>query len=153
MQASNEHAEWDIPDSAVPLSQGDLLLRRDPATRDIHLISVIITADCDITHGKYGTQLASLRIIPLREYVRHYWAGRKLRRFIETETGKVHELINVWHLKKSPEGNRISSETVVSWIRECNSDTICRELEVPGGEQKKVSDSLDRFRAILEALD
>ena len=94
MQKTNEDLEWNIPDATVPLSQGDLLLSRDPATRDIYSISVVITADCDITHRKYGTQLASLRIISLQEYLRHYWAQRKLRRLIEAEANKVHELIN-----------------------------------------------------------
>jgi hypothetical protein len=94
-----------------------------------------------------------LRIISLQEYLRHYWAQRKLRRLIEAEANKVHELINSWHFKKRAEANPISLETVFSWIRDCSSDVICRDLAIPAEQAKKMSECLNRFRAILEALD
>src|SRR5712672_1863918 len=72
--------EWINQGADEPVRQGDLLLSRDPNTGHIADLCIVITADCDIAHQKFGKQLACLRVAPLRDYFRTDWAGRKLRR-------------------------------------------------------------------------
>src|SRR6266567_2361869 len=93
----NESVEWEIPDPITPVSQGDLLLSRNPSSGAIGMVCVVITADCDITHGKFGRQLACLRIITLHDYLSIHWAERKLRRGVDVEIEKFRERINKWH--------------------------------------------------------
>jgi hypothetical protein len=145
--------EWHIPDATVPVEQGDILISRSAKTGSIEAIFLVITADCDITHVKFGTHLACLRIVTLQDYLRRVWADRKLRRVVETEVAKVCSLINKWNGRRISKAIPLSSEVVMNWVRNSQPKEICRDLGIPEAEAPKVETTLGIFRSALQALD
>ncbi len=81
--------EWFLPEPDVPVRQGDVLVSRDPQTGSLDEVCLVITADCDISKGKFGRQLACLRVLTVKDYVAHIWAKRKLDKLIKEEAKKL----------------------------------------------------------------
>lgn len=141
--------EWYIPDTAIPVRQGDLLICRDLHKAEVVDICLVITADCDISKGKYGKQLACLRIITLDTYFNSIWAERKLQKVVEIETNKIREQLNKWKKKLTGEEGCFSLQAVTSWVRRVEPDSICIDLNIPEPEIKKVKTSITSFKAAL----
>jgi len=145
--------ECTIPGVAEPLEQGDILVSRDPQTGKIIEILLVITADCDISHGKFGSHLACLRIIPLQDYIRTILLDKKLRRLLETESDKVCSVLNKWNTARIPDAVPFSKDAVLDWIRNSEPEAISSDLQVPASDSPKLSQSLRTFRAALQASD
>lgn len=145
--------EWISHEPDDPVWQGDLLLTRDPKTGFIRGIYAIITADCDIANRKFGRQLAGLRVMSLREYLRTEWAERKLRRTYDKETEKIREQIDKWNAQRVEGAGSLSAEVIVSWVKRCEPEQLCRDLHIPDTTVGKVRLTIARFRAALQSLD
>src|SRR5437016_515291 len=123
--------EWHIPHASLPIEQGDILLSRNVTTGGLNDIAVVVTADCDIAHHKFGTNLACLRIISLHDYVRNIWAYRKLTRVIEIEGTKMAQLINKWNSRRMTDALPLEASVVIGWIRDSEPAQICADLAIP----------------------
>jgi len=145
--------EWRIPNAETPLSQGDILICRDPKKGIVEAISLIITADCDISKNKFGTHLACLRIVSFHEYLRTVWANRKLARAVEKETENIRVQLNKWNSRRIGDAMPLSSDTVMNWVRRSESDTICRDLGMSDTDAAKLKLKINLFRSALESLD
>jgi hypothetical protein len=145
--------EWHVPKPETPLRQGDILMRRDPKRGTIKSLCLIITADCDISQRKFGTQLGCLRIISFQEYLRTPWAEKKLVRALEKETAAMQVQLNKWNSQRLTDAKPLSTEAVVNWIRRSKSESICQALKVPAMEIAKISAKIDAFRTALNDLD
>lgn len=88
--------EWFLPEPDVPVRQGDILVSRDPQTGTLDEVCLVITADCDISKGKFGRQLACLRVLTVKDYVTHIWAKRKLDKLIREEAKKLRAQLAKW---------------------------------------------------------
>jgi hypothetical protein len=141
--------EWGIPSSEVPVRQGDLMISRRPKSGKIQELCLIITADCDIDKGKFGKQLACLRVLPLQVYIRSIWGEKQLQRAIGNERKKVWEQIVRWHTAQMGEKSTLSIEAVENWIMRDSAESICSALSVPEKEQKKVRASISSYRSAL----
>ena len=139
--------EWISHGPDEPVQQGDLLLSRDPMTGYIGDICIVITADCDITNKKFGKQLACLRVTSLRDYLRTDWAGRKLRRSIDSETEKIRMQLNKWNSERDSKAGPFSPEAITNWVKRCEPDQICQDLMIPETAVDKVRTNLARFRS------
>lgn len=145
--------EWLIPDPAIPIRQGDLLICRDPHVGRVEEICLVITADCDISKGKFGRQLACLRVISFHEYLRTVWAERKLRKLEKDEAEKLRCQIAKWHSKSIGTDSHLSAAAALAWLRRDDPEKICADLSIPEQDRKKVRNALSLFRAALLALD
>lgn len=144
--------EWFTPPVEVPVLQGDLLLCRDPKIGVVEEICLVITADCDISKGKFGRQLGCLRVISFAQYLRTIWADRKLRRIVETEADKVRAQAAKWHSQQMGVDSNLSAAAVMQWVQDVDPSDICVELGVPKQDSKKFTATLTAFRAALRAL-
>jgi len=145
--------EWFVPDPAIPIRQGDLLISRDPHIGRVEEICMVITADCDISKGKFGRQLACLRVISFHDYLRTAWAERKLRKLEKDEAEKLRGQIAKWHSKSIGTESGLTAEAALAWLRRDDPEKICTDLAVPEPDGKKVRHALSLFRAALSALD
>lgn len=145
-------SEWSVPDPSVPVRQGDLLICRDPHKGIIEEICLVITADCDISKGKFGKQLLCLRVISFEDYLRTTWADRKLQRSVYTETEKVRVQIAKWHTLKIGAESNLTADAITAWVSRVDANSICSDLGVPDPDSKKVEASLTSFRTALNAL-
>jgi hypothetical protein len=109
--------EWHVPEPSIPIRQGDLIINRDPKKGQIQEICLVITADCDISKGKFGRQLACLRVILLHDYLRTTWASKKLQRALATETEKVRSQMAKWQSQHTGADSTLSPEAAISWIK------------------------------------
>ncbi len=145
--------EWIKHEADDPVRQGDLMLARDPTTGRVEDLCIVITADCDIAQGKFGKQLAGLRVVSLKDYLRTEWAERKLRSNFDKETERIRDQLNKWNIQRDPGAGPLSPEVVVSWIRRREPDDICQDLKIPETAFAKVRMALARFRSVAEAFD
>lgn len=150
---SQPTSEWSIPDASIPVRQGDLLISRDPHAGQIDEICLVITADCDISKGKFGRQLACLRVMPLSDYVRTVWAARKLEKIIEIETEKLRAQLNKWNALRIGGESNLSAEAVTAWIGRESPEMICAALAIPEADQRKACTSISVFRSAIAALN
>jgi hypothetical protein len=145
--------EWDITSADESLQQGDLLLSRDPKTGIVHDVCVVITADCDLAHHKFGKQIACLRITSLRDYLGAHWAERKLRRSLHSETEKILEQLNKWNAERDSHARPLSPDAITTWIKRCEPDEVCQELRIPADARDKLRTTIARFRNAILTLE
>lgn len=145
--------EWFLPDPSVDVRQGDLLLSRDPKTGKVEEVCVVITADCDISKGKFGRQLACLRIVRHSDYLRNVWASRKLDKVVKDERKKLRGQLAKWHTAKIGHESTLTEETALAWVRRSDPDAICQALGVVDSDKKKLIAALNAFSKGFGELD
>lgn len=145
--------EWFLPEPSVDVRQGDLLLSRDPQTGAVEEICVVITADCDISKGKFGRQLACLRIIRHSDYLRHVWAARKLDKAVKDERRKLRSQLAKWHAAQLGNDSTLSEEAALMWIRRSEPEAICEALGVLADDKRKLTAALKAFSSAFGELD
>ena len=146
------NTEWFVPSLEIPARQGDFLICRDPHVGHVEEICLVITADCDISKGKFGRQLACLRVISLSDYLRTVWAERKLRKLEKDEAEKLRGQIAKWHSKHIGNESQISAEAALKWLLRDDPEKICSDLAIPEKDSKKMRLSLGSFRTAFLAL-
>lgn len=144
--------EFFFPSVDMEVRQGDVLLSRTISTGQIDEICLVITADCDISKGKFGRQLACLRVITLEDYLRTKWAEKKLEKLKKTELDSVRDRLAKWHSHKLQSKSSITSKAVHDWVLRDSPEEICESLQVPVEEQKKVFLSLRKYKSSWERL-
>lgn len=145
--------EWFLPDPTVDVRQGDLLLSRDPRTGIVEEICVVITADCDISKGKFGRQLACLRVLTHANYLRHVWAARKLDKAVKDERKRLRDQLAKWHTAKIANESKLTEEAALTWVRRSDAETICQALGVEEREKKKLISTLNAFSRAFGELE
>lgn len=117
----------------------------------IEELCLVITADCDISKGKFGRQLVSLRVISFRDYIATVWADKKLRKMEADEAEKLRAQIAKWHTRTLGFESSLTTEAAVAWALKVNPDEIAAELTVPDEDRKKFVSALSGFRAARDA--
>lgn len=141
--------EWFVPEPEIEVRQGDVLISRDPHSGKVEEICLVITADCDISKGKFGRQLACLRVITLNEYVRTNWANRKLERMIRKESEKLRGQVAKWHTLLIGIESTLSTSAIATWVQREEPESICDSLQVPDTDRKKLIAALSCFRKAI----
>ncbi|WP_157572096.1 hypothetical protein [Hydrogenophaga taeniospiralis] len=145
--------EWFVPDTSVEVRQGDLLVARSLQTGKVEEICLVITADCDISKGKFGRQLACLRVLPIDRYVRTNWATKKLDKLKLSERIKLRGQVAKWHTQFLGSESSITADAATDWVMREEPEAICEALQVPEKERKKFNAALSAFRGAIDALD
>lgn len=144
---------WSIPLADAPVRQGDAIASQDPKTGTITRIALVITADCDIANRKHGADLACLAVTKLEDYARTIWAEKKLNKVFIDEIQKVRTHLARWHELLIGNPSHLSLDSTEAWIRRESAESICKTLNVPLPESKKLEFSLNRLRRALSSLD
>ena len=145
--------EWFIPDPTVPIRQGDVLINGHLGSCHVEDICIVITADCDISKGKFGRQLACLRIVRLHEYISTVWASKKLEKARKDESEKARAQVAKWHTKLLGLESKLTLDGAVSWIRREDPTSLSEALSVPEEERKKFTSAIKTFREALISLE
>ena len=152
MQKEND-SEWFIPDPSIDVRQGDLLVSRSIQTGKIEELCLVITADCDISKGKFGRQLACLRVLPIGRYFRTIWATKKLERLKKNELTKLRDQISKWHTRSLGSESSITADAAADWVKREEPAVICEALQVPEPDCKKFVAALTAFRRAIDRLE
>jgi hypothetical protein len=152
MQKENE-TEWFIPESSEEVRQGDLLVARSQKPGLVDEFYLVITADCDISKGKFGRQLACLRVLQIDQYVRTIWATKKLEKLQKNELTKLRGQVAKWHSQAQGSPSFITEDAVSTWVKREQPETICEELQVPEKEYKKLTAALTAFKDAITTLE
>lgn len=146
--------EWFLPEPSVPVRQGDVLVSRDPQSGALDEVCLVITADCDISKGKFGRQLACLRVLTVKDYVAKIWAQRKLDKLTKEETKKLRAQLAKWHSMATGKESTLSEMAARTWIARVEPPAICDALAVPDdGSRKKFLSVLGSYRDAFGGLD
>lgn len=146
--------EWFLPEPEVPVRQGDVLVSRDPQTGNLDEVCLVITADCDISKGKFGRQLACLRVLTVKDYVAHIWAKRKLDKLIKEEAKKLRAQLAKWQSLATGQESTLTEEAARIWLARAEPYAICDLLGVPDdGSRKKLLGVLGGYREAFGGLD
>lgn len=147
-------SEWTMPDESMPVRQGDLLVSRDPGTMQVEEIVLVITADCDISKGKFGKQLSCLRVVPLKTYIRTHWSERKLTAAFDVESRSQRERLAKLHSVASGEQSRLTVNGAIEWVRSTEPGIICDQLKMEDKkERNKLIKLLAPFKAAIYAKE
>lgn len=144
---------WSIPDPEDTLLQGDLLLRRDPATGRVVDLCLVITADCDISQRKFGRNIAALTVVPFKTYLRTIWADQKSRRSLAKATDQVLSQINKWNSIRIGKQSNISQEGVIDWVRRADGSEICKTLNVPAPDSSRFTSNINSYRQAVMDME
>lgn len=147
------NSEWEIPDPSLPVRQGDLLISRDPKTREVQEMCIVLTADCDISKGKFGRQLACLRVQSLEAYIRTIWAGARLQKAKLNEAQKLRDQLAKWHSKMQGSPSQLTVDAALKWIAREEPDKLCDILNVPLEDRRKFTVVLQRARNSFSLLE
>lgn len=146
--------EWFLPEPSVPIRQGDILVSRDPKSGVLDEVCLVITADCDISKGKFGRQLACLRVLTIKDYVAHIWAKRKLEKLIKEEVKKLRAQLARWQSLATGQESTLTEDAARIWIARAEPPAICDALDVPDdGSRKKLLRALESSREAYGSLD
>lgn len=146
--------EWFLPEPDVPVRQGDILVSRDPQTGNLDEVCLVITADCDISKGKFGRQLACLRVLTVKDYVAHIWAKRKLDKLVKEEAKKLRAQLAKWQSQATGQESTLTEDAARIWIARVEPSAICESLGVPDdGSRKKLVGVLATYREAFGGLD
>jgi hypothetical protein len=146
-------SEWLPIELETPLRQGDLLICRDPQSRNVTKICLVITADCDISNSKFGRNLLCLRVTSFEDYICSTWATKRLNDAKTAATQTVHDQLRKWHTNKLGNKSALTADGVIRWVKRTEPETICADLDIPEKESKKVKNNLSKFKTALIALD
>lgn len=151
--ATAQDVEWFVPDASVAVRQGDVLICRDPKSGRVDEMCLVITADCDISKGKFGRQLACLRIIRLDEYIGTTWAARKLNKALTDETDKVRGQVAKWHTRLLGVDSTLTAEAVTAWVRREDPVSMRKTLQIPDSDSQKFIAAVTSFRNALNSIE
>ncbi|WP_155288332.1 hypothetical protein [Ralstonia solanacearum] len=153
IERTSHDVEWFIPDPTSPVRQGDVLINRLPGADRIEETCIVITADCDISKGKFGRHLACLRVVRLHDYIKTTWASKKLTKARKDETEKVRSQVAKWHTKLLDSESKLTLDGTVSWIRRESPIDLCNALCVPDDERGKFVICIKALRDAFIAVD
>lgn len=145
--------EWLTPNPETPVRQGDILISRDHRTGLIESMFLVITADCDISKEKFGSQIAALRIISHNQYLLDIWGEKKLNKAIKDEQSKLHAQISKWHSKLIGKDSALTEEAALKWLIREGAERIVDDLKVPDKDSKKVKKSLSNAYNAFKLLE
>lgn len=145
--------EWLTPDSETPVRQGDILISRDHKTGVIESTFIVITADCDISKEKFGSQIAALRIISHDQYLLNIWGEKKLNKAVKDEKSKLHGQILKWHSKLIGKESTLTEDAVLDWLIREGGALMVSALKVSGENSEKVAKSLSNTYNAFKLLE
>jgi len=137
--------ECERADPDQPLRQGDIVAAqpgtnswRNPWTR----FGVVLTADCDLTHGKGGPNLVYVPIVDLYVYVADVWLPAEAENLARTGRDKIDkQLANLQ--------SRLAFRHIAAW-GEINDDNIVTKLAEHIGSLRS---GLDKDRLSTEIIE
>lgn len=100
----------DVADDEA-IRQGDLIRRMDGEW------GFILTADCDIAHGKAGDHYTYVEVVPAASYLEQVWAPVQMKRLTAKQAKTAAEQI-AGIMKRSGLELGISTEVLLTWLRE-----------------------------------
>lgn len=144
--------EWLTPDATIDVRQGDLLVSKNQKTGNIDNLLIVITADCDISKGKFGSHLAGLKVIFFDEYLKSIWGARKLEKITREERKNIHEKICKHHSELIASTSKLTEDGVIAWLLRDTPQTLCNALQIPESGQKKFITFVTNYANAFKSL-
>jgi hypothetical protein len=132
----NHQSEYEPADGSSPMRQGDVLepLRGNGPIRAL----VVITADCDLTHNKYGSFLTSVPIVEVPTYIHDFWADRLAEKMCEKISAAIRDRLREAVLKSPLNVPMPSDDRLVTWPQEASCLEVSRSLGLDEAELTSV---------------
>lgn len=140
-------SEYDDVGPREPIRQGDVVVRVGGfETPDAH---IVVTADCDLSHDKYGGRLTVLPVISLDRYVRDFWIERELRTQREQLAGRLQEEMRRLVLLGRGELPEPTPERLIEWPLSVSIEELAGTLGLNQSELTEVSE----LGATIKSID
>ena len=131
--------EWIPRDTSEPIRQGDIFAWTAAGQRASpwRLFGVVITADCDLTHGKYGDVLSYCPIIPVLDFISLQWVPETRGKLLSAQVSKVHALVDRQKNLYSPSYDApIAPELIIPWLQRRGANGLADDLGLPAGDHR-----------------
>ena len=96
--------------------QGDLI-RRLAESRPEGEWGFVLTADCDIAHGKAGDHYSFVEVVPAAAYLEEVWAPAQLKRLVDRQAKAAAEQLG-GVMKRSGLKLGIAPDVLLAWLNE-----------------------------------
>lgn len=135
-----------------PIRQGDVLV---PVQAGMSAFQgfVVMTADCDLTHDKFGGHLTALPLVSVAQYVRDHWLPRVMATLGQQLEEEILADLSVLIDASPRRVARPSPEHVVRWAIESESSAIAETLGVDDAEMTRINLLAAAVRGIHAAAE
>ena len=120
----------------APTRQGDIFVWSDAHLRSNWArLGVIITADCDFAHNKFGGFISYLPILTLESYMNEVWAPAKL---VQLQQSIVHQFSSLVRKIEEDMGHDtipMSYTAACKWLDTSTDNEIAHALELATAKQ------------------
>lgn len=143
--------EWTIPNQDAELRQGDILINRPQPGQLPGYMLVVVTADCDIAQGKFGTHLACLRLVWYDDYVRDVWGANELEKARDKLARQLADQMRAAHKAATGKESAISQTRSLEWLEESSPEDVANALCVSDEARMRLVTSLSKSHAALRS--
>ncbi|MDM5151554.1 hypothetical protein [Aeromonas salmonicida] len=163
-----EYYHTNFPDDEN-IRQGDIIINLIGKNGGSHISNitygVILTADCDIAQDKSRDRYTWLEIIPVEQYIEHYWVQSEIKKIIKKQGRICIEILNPHIKKEHPLLSPLTEKSLCEWLvsnsveevicalRYNPQDSILRKLKaLLIASRDSESSNLDKLIEIKENL-
>lgn len=139
-----------IRNRRTKVSQGDIIHRPSLGETDKSRWGFIVTADCDIVQDKSNARLSYLDVVTVHDYLEHVWAAEVLRKLQPRALKASAELVTSAARALDEQFDAISSDGLLTWLRDATREEIVEALKIPAKKQKQLREALEIVELIFD---
>jgi hypothetical protein len=137
-------------DGDSPIRQGDIIVpyNIDESNEEKIQFGVIVTADCDIVQKKMGNFFTYVTMVTANYYLEEIWGFEELRKTKMRYRDRSTKLIYDIDKKRDPEVIPITSDALLSWLKE---DGVQKVLDAVRVDQRKRNEAEQLLNVLMVA--
>lgn len=137
----------------APLRQGDVFRWLEPS--DVwHRYGVVVTADCDLTHGKHDGVVSYVPALRASDYLALFYLPKQLELHIDALGAQVTKAARGLQAEYMPEYEvELSRSAIEEWLTRDGPEAIPAAMEVsPGDQRESFIELAQRWKNASEAF-
>lgn len=118
--------EFEEVQTGDPLRQGDVVVETaESAAAEGY---IVVTADCDLTHNKFGGRLTALPLVSLEHYLRDFWLERELLSHKDQLASQLQEEMRRLIRMSPHDYPEPSPERLLDWPLTASAEELAKTL-------------------------
>ncbi|NVO29712.1 hypothetical protein [Hymenobacter lapidiphilus] len=138
-----------------PLSQGDVFYWKTTDTDPWKQLGIVITADCDLAHGKFGGSLSYCPILKFKDFLQLFWLSKDLANLVQKQAEKSALSITKSRRINRPEYTEpIQNQSLIKWLERRGIEGILDDIQEPIGKSRAIlQNDLELLNELIEATN
>ena len=136
-----------------PILQGDVFQWTNDGSDPWRRFGIIITADCDLAHGKYGNSLSYCPIMTFADFLKIFWVYNDLNKWKLIHGEKVaKDLTKARGINRPELTEPIQCDTLIRWLERRGISGVLEDIHEPVGKSRtKLEADLTKLLEIIKS--